>query len=113
MMVHTTLRGWFCPSFFMNEASINKYLLDNPQKDPRVVWQRHQYMKQEDANISKTATANNHDQVVVTLQGFPYLTRDGLKQKLDIVTPYLVTLLKDNLNIDCALEWMHTNQTLT
>ena len=60
-------------------------------------------MKQEDAKSSNTATAINDAQVIVTLQGFPYLNRDGLKLKMDIVTPYLVTLLKDNLKIDCTL----------
>ena len=31
-------------TFLMSEASVNKYLQDNPHKDPRVVWQIHQYL---------------------------------------------------------------------
>ena len=70
-------------------------------------------MTQEDAQSNKTTTAINDAQVSVTLQGFPYLNKDGLEQKLDIVTPYLVVSLKDKLLTDCTLEWMHTNQLFT
>ena len=47
-----------------------------------------------------------------TCQGFPYLPRGGMKM-LDTVTPYLAALMKAKLNIDCALEWMHTDQLFT
>ena len=58
-----------------------------PKKGPKVVWQIQQDMKQEAAKSSKTATAINDAQVIVTLQGFPYVNRDGPRQKLDIVPP--------------------------
>ena len=29
--------------------------------------------------------------------------RDGMQTMLDMVTPYLASLLKDKLNIDCTL----------
>jgi len=70
-------------------------------------------MTEEDARTSKTAIANNEVDVTVTCQGFPYLHSDGMNNMLDILTFYLVSLLKDKLNIDCALAWMHTKQTFT
>ena len=81
--------------FLMNEASINKYLQDKHPRGPKVVWQRQQDMPQYEAKSNNTTTAINDAQVIVTVQGFPYLNSDGLKQKLDIVT----------------LSWSHCSRT--
>ncbi len=43
-----------------------QYVQENPKKDPRVVWQRHEVMVQEDTRTSNTAMANNEVEVIVT-----------------------------------------------
>jgi hypothetical protein len=76
----------------MHEPSIRKYLQENPKKDPRVVWQRHEDMTQEDARNTKTAIAQSETEVIVTCQGFPYQPREPG---------------------DITLEWLSTNQLYT
>ena len=70
-------------------------------------------MTQEDANNTKTTSANTVEELVGTCQGFPYQPRDGIKHLLHIVSPYVVSLVSGKLKIDCTWEWIHTNQIFT
>ncbi len=67
---------------------------NNPKKDPKVVWQRHDDMAQEDAMNAKTAIANDEAEVTATCHCLPYQPRDGIKQMVDTITPHLVLLLQ-------------------
>jgi hypothetical protein len=99
--------------YIMNKDTI-KIHARKPKKGSKVVWQQiinTLHMRMQGTPIRQWPTMWLRWLSPATAP--PDQPRDGTNDMLDTVSPYLVLLTRGKLNIDCTLEWLHTNQLFT